>query len=163
MFASIQLLRSQLQHLKGFLFTCKDPIAEDVRRRIWPREYLWDDIHQYSLLVSKQALTVNLIFLSFFLLHSWKGGTSLPKMLVFSTFVENMQAKLLYKLKRGHWLYSCVLLQDLIQVQSGQMAHHLKKIIAHCTKHVYKCKVSKLCFPVLVLSILVKFEPVNDY
>ncbi|KAL9971169.1 hypothetical protein ACROYT_G023660 [Oculina patagonica] len=75
----VKVLRSQLQHLKGFLFTCKDPIAEDVRRRIWPREYLWDDIHQYSLL-------------------------------------------------------------DLIQVQSGQLAHHLKKIIAHCTKHVYKCK-----------------------
>lgn len=47
-----QVLRSQLQHLKGFIFTCKDPIAEEVRRRIWPREYLWDDIHQYSLLVS---------------------------------------------------------------------------------------------------------------
>lgn len=31
--------------------------------------------------------------------------------------------------------------KDLIQVQSGQLAHHLKKIIAHCTKHVYKCKV----------------------
>ncbi|XP_027041520.1 uncharacterized protein LOC113669648 [Pocillopora damicornis] len=75
----VKVLRSQLQHLKGFLFTCKDPIAEDVRRRIWPREYLWDDIHQYSLL-------------------------------------------------------------DLIQVQSGQLAHHLKKVIAHCTKHVYKCK-----------------------
>ncbi|XP_022806244.1 uncharacterized protein LOC111343345 isoform X2 [Stylophora pistillata] len=75
----IKVLRSQLKHLKGFIFTCKDQIAEDVRRRIWPREYLWDDIHQYSLL-------------------------------------------------------------DLIQVQSGQLAHHLKKIIAHCTKHVYKCK-----------------------
>ena len=32
-------------------------------------------------------------------------------------------------------------LKDLIQVQSGQLAHHLKKVIAHCTKHVYKCKV----------------------
>ena len=31
--------------------------------------------------------------------------------------------------------------KDLIQVQSGQLAHHLKKVIAHCTKHVYKCKV----------------------
>lgn len=75
----VMVLRSQLQHLKGFVYTCKDPIADEVRRRIWPREYLWDDIHQYSLL-------------------------------------------------------------DLIQVQSGQLAHHLKKIIAHCTKHVYKCK-----------------------
>lgn len=78
----VKLLRSQLQHLKGFVFTCKDSIAEEVRRRIWPREYLWDDIHQYSLL-------------------------------------------------------------DLIQVQTGQLAHHLKKIISHCTKHVYKCKLCR--------------------
>lgn len=75
----VKLLRLQLQNLKGFVFTCKDTIAEEVRRRMWPREYLWDDIHQYSLL-------------------------------------------------------------DLTQVQSGQLAQHLKKIIAHCTKHVYKCK-----------------------
>ena len=38
-------------------------------------------------------------------------------------------------------LASCLPFQDLIQVQSGQLSHHLKKIIAHCTKHVYKCKV----------------------
>ncbi|CAB3986573.1 Hypothetical predicted protein, partial [Paramuricea clavata] len=44
-------LRIQLQSLKGYVMTCKNSmISEDVKRRMWPREYLWDDIHQYSLL-----------------------------------------------------------------------------------------------------------------
>lgn len=74
-------LRIQLQHLKGYVLTCRSiMISEEVKRRMWPREYLWDDIHQYSLL-------------------------------------------------------------DLIQVNSGQLQHHLKKIISFCKKHVYGCEV----------------------
>lgn len=74
-------LRIQLRHLKGYIMTCRNTmIAEDVKRRMWPREYLWDDMHQYSLL-------------------------------------------------------------DLIQVNSGQLQHHLKKIISFCKKHVYSCEV----------------------
>ncbi|XP_028393571.1 uncharacterized protein LOC114517923 [Dendronephthya gigantea] len=73
-------LRGQLQHMKGYITTCRTSmVAEDVKRRMWPREYLWDDIHQYSLL-------------------------------------------------------------DLIQVDSGQLQHHLKKIISFCKKHVYGCE-----------------------
>ncbi|XP_046851023.1 uncharacterized protein LOC124444445 [Xenia sp. Carnegie-2017] len=74
-------LRMQLQHMKGYVMTCKNSmIFEDVRRRMWPRDYLWDDIHQYSLL-------------------------------------------------------------DLIQVNSGQLHHHIRKIISFCKKHVYECEV----------------------
>ena len=38
-----------------------------MRRRIWPREYLWDDIHQYSLLVSDTLFKCVYYFLAKFL------------------------------------------------------------------------------------------------
>ena len=77
----VKQMRVQLQNLKGYVMTCRNSmISEDVKRRMWPREYLWDDIHQYSLL-------------------------------------------------------------DLIQVNSGQLQHYLKKIISFCKKHVYGCEV----------------------
>ncbi|XP_066911215.1 pleckstrin homology domain-containing family M member 1-like [Clytia hemisphaerica] len=74
----VKTLRQQLQYVKEYIQTCRNEIAEDFRIRLWPREYLCDDIHQYSLL-------------------------------------------------------------DLIQVHSGQLSHHLKKVIAQFTKHIYKC------------------------
>ncbi|XP_065060890.1 pleckstrin homology domain-containing family M member 3-like [Rhopilema esculentum] len=74
----VKILRIQLQHLKGFILTCKNDVAEDFRKRLWPREYLCDDIHQYSAL-------------------------------------------------------------DLVQVHTGQLTNHLRKIISFFTKHVYKC------------------------
>ena len=46
----MKYLRIQLQHIKEYVQTCRQEVAEDFRRRLWPREYLCDDIHQYSLL-----------------------------------------------------------------------------------------------------------------
>jgi len=74
----VKILRIQLQHLKGYILTCKNGIAEDFRKRLWPREYLCDDVHQYSAL-------------------------------------------------------------DLVQVHTGQLANHLRKVIIQFSKHVYKC------------------------
>ncbi|CAH1772702.1 unnamed protein product [Owenia fusiformis] len=45
----IKLLRTQLSSLKSYLFTCKQSIADDLRKRVWPKEYLYNDIHMYSL------------------------------------------------------------------------------------------------------------------
>ncbi|XP_050411842.1 run domain Beclin-1-interacting and cysteine-rich domain-containing protein isoform X1 [Patella vulgata] len=45
----VKLLRIQLFYLKTYLFTCKQSVAEELRRRVWPREFLYDNIHVYSL------------------------------------------------------------------------------------------------------------------
>ena len=43
-------------------------------------------------------------------------------------------------------IYICQIssFKDLIQVHSGQLRHHLKKIISFCKKHVYGCEVSQI-------------------
>lgn len=46
----VKLLRLQLLYIKEYVQTCRNEVTEDFRIRLWPREYLCDDIHQYSLL-----------------------------------------------------------------------------------------------------------------
>ncbi|XP_077870353.1 pleckstrin homology domain-containing family M member 1-like [Saccoglossus kowalevskii] len=74
----VKQVRSQLTYLKAYLFTCKQSVAEELRRRVWPKEYMLDNVHLYSV-------------------------------------------------------------TDLIQVQSGQLLPHLKKIINFAAKHVKNC------------------------
>ncbi|CDQ76686.1 unnamed protein product [Oncorhynchus mykiss] len=47
--AAVLRLRQQLQSLRAYLFSCRAAVAEDLRRRIFPREYLLQHIHLYSL------------------------------------------------------------------------------------------------------------------
>lgn len=47
--ASVLTLRQRLQSLRAYLFSCRAAIAEDLRRRIFPREYLLQHIHLYSM------------------------------------------------------------------------------------------------------------------
>ncbi|KAF6733790.1 Pleckstrin homology domain-containing family M member 3 [Oryzias melastigma] len=49
-------LRQQLQSLRAYLFSCRATIAEDLRRRIFPREYLLQHIHLYSLADLQQVI-----------------------------------------------------------------------------------------------------------
>lgn len=44
----IQKLREQLFYLKAYMFTCKQSIAEDFRKSLWPKEYMYESIHRYS-------------------------------------------------------------------------------------------------------------------
>ncbi|CAI5442307.1 unnamed protein product [Caenorhabditis angaria] len=41
-------LREKLQYVSMYLFTCRESVAEDFRRRIWPKEYLHSEIDKYS-------------------------------------------------------------------------------------------------------------------
>ncbi|KAI8488647.1 positive regulation of ruffle assembly [Branchiostoma belcheri] len=75
----LQTLRLQLKYVKAYLFTCNQSVAEDLRKRVWPKDYMLDRIHLYSVV-------------------------------------------------------------DLLQVTSGQLQQHLKKVVKHATKHVYKCQ-----------------------
>ncbi|XP_074047606.1 pleckstrin homology domain-containing family M member 3 isoform X2 [Macrotis lagotis] len=47
--ATVVRLRQQLKSLRAYLFSCRAAVAEDLRRRIFPREYLLQQIHLYSL------------------------------------------------------------------------------------------------------------------
>ncbi|GAB6019672.1 pleckstrin y domain containing, M (with RUN domain) member 1 [Chamberlinius hualienensis] len=44
----IQLLRTQLNYLRSYLFTCRESVAEEMRRKMWPRDYMYEHIHLYS-------------------------------------------------------------------------------------------------------------------
>lgn len=45
----LQILRKQLCHLKTYLFTCKQSIADEFRKSMWPKEYLYEGVHTYTL------------------------------------------------------------------------------------------------------------------
>lgn len=46
--ANLQALRMQLNILRGYLFTCNKPVVEELKKLIWPREYLFEHVHLYS-------------------------------------------------------------------------------------------------------------------
>ncbi|XP_042162708.1 pleckstrin homology domain-containing family M member 3-like [Oncorhynchus tshawytscha] len=54
--AAVLRLRQQLQSLRAYLFSCRAAVAEDLRRRIFPRDYLLQHIHLYSLADLQQVI-----------------------------------------------------------------------------------------------------------
>lgn len=46
--ATLQMLRIQLNFLRAYLFTCREPVIEELQKRVWPREYLYENVHLYS-------------------------------------------------------------------------------------------------------------------
>uniref|UniRef100_A0A8C6WZI2 Pleckstrin homology domain containing, family M, member 3 n=1 Tax=Neogobius melanostomus TaxID=47308 RepID=A0A8C6WZI2_9GOBI len=54
--SSVLRLRQQLQSLRAYLFNCRAAVAEDLRRRISPREHLLQHIHLYSLADLQQVI-----------------------------------------------------------------------------------------------------------
>ncbi|XP_042316382.1 pleckstrin homology domain-containing family M member 3 [Sceloporus undulatus] len=54
--ATVVRLRQQLKSLRAYLFSCRAAVAEDLRRRIFPREYLLQQIHLYSLADLQQVI-----------------------------------------------------------------------------------------------------------
>ncbi|XP_026764449.2 pleckstrin homology domain-containing family M member 1-like [Galleria mellonella] len=47
--AQLQELRIQLNFLRAYIFTCREPIIEELQKRVWPREYLYDHVHLYTI------------------------------------------------------------------------------------------------------------------
>lgn len=44
--------RIQLENLSAYLLTCRENVMESLKKMLWPREYLYEKIHLYSLSVS---------------------------------------------------------------------------------------------------------------
>ncbi|XP_013193172.2 uncharacterized protein LOC106136994 [Amyelois transitella] len=47
--AQLQELRIQLNFLRAYIFTCREPVIEELQKRVWPREYLYDHVHLYTI------------------------------------------------------------------------------------------------------------------
>ncbi|XP_047515183.1 uncharacterized protein LOC125056214 [Pieris napi] len=47
--ANLQELRVQLNFLRAYIFTCREPVIEELQKRVWPREYLYDHVHLYTI------------------------------------------------------------------------------------------------------------------
>ncbi|CAK1548382.1 unnamed protein product [Leptosia nina] len=47
--ANLQELRIQLNFLRAYIFTCREPVIEELQKRVWPREYLYDHVHLYTI------------------------------------------------------------------------------------------------------------------
>lgn len=52
----IRSLRVKLSLIAMYLLSCKQSVAEDLKRRLWPSDYLYTDIHLYSVKVSLYLL-----------------------------------------------------------------------------------------------------------
>ncbi|XP_044256164.1 pleckstrin homology domain-containing family M member 1 [Tribolium madens] len=46
--AQLQILRNQLNFLRAYLYTCREPVIEQLQKQMWPREYMYEHVHQYS-------------------------------------------------------------------------------------------------------------------
>lgn len=47
----LRRLRTKLSLVVMYLLSCKQSTAEDIKRRLWPHDYLYTDIHLYSFTV----------------------------------------------------------------------------------------------------------------
>ncbi|XP_063634562.1 uncharacterized protein LOC134805183 [Cydia splendana] len=47
--AQLQELRIQLNFLRAYIFSCREPVIEELQKRVWPREYLYDHVHLYTI------------------------------------------------------------------------------------------------------------------
>lgn len=47
--AQLQLLRIKLNFIRAYLFTCCESIIDNLQKLLWPKEYLYEHIHQYSI------------------------------------------------------------------------------------------------------------------
>ncbi|KAL7297965.1 hypothetical protein TKK_0008980 [Trichogramma kaykai] len=46
--AQLQSLRLQLNLLRAYLFTCREPVIESFQKKLSPKKYLYEHVHQYS-------------------------------------------------------------------------------------------------------------------
>ncbi|CAG9782852.1 unnamed protein product [Diatraea saccharalis] len=47
--AHLQDLRIQLNFLRAYIFTCREHVIEELQKRVWPREYLYEHLHLYTI------------------------------------------------------------------------------------------------------------------
>jgi len=47
--AQLQCLRIQLNLLRAYLFTCREPVIESLQQKVASKKYLYEHVHQYSI------------------------------------------------------------------------------------------------------------------
>ncbi|KAK9890427.1 hypothetical protein WA026_010516 [Henosepilachna vigintioctopunctata] len=47
--SELQTLRNQLNYLRAYLYTCREPIIGELQKLLYPREYMYEHVHRYSI------------------------------------------------------------------------------------------------------------------
>lgn len=59
--SQLQDLRVRLNLLRAYLFTCREPVIEELQKLVWPREYLYEHVHLYSVADLMEILSGSLL------------------------------------------------------------------------------------------------------
>lgn len=54
--ANLQSMRIQLNFLRDYLFTCREPVIEELQQQINGKNYMYEHVDQYSISVSSNNL-----------------------------------------------------------------------------------------------------------
>lgn len=65
--AQLQSLRNQLNFLRAYLYTCREPIIEQLQKLICAKEYMYEHIHLYSFAVKFSYIFLPLFTHEYFL------------------------------------------------------------------------------------------------
>lgn len=88
-----QQLRKQLCHLKTYLFTCKQSIADEFRKSMWPKEYLYEGVHNYTLAVSQTYINKHIFYFQIWLRNIisglWWHSANNIAMIIFASELGN--------------------------------------------------------------------------
>ncbi|KAL0277148.1 UNVERIFIED_CONTAM: hypothetical protein PYX00_004525 [Menopon gallinae] len=45
----LRTMRFRLNLLRAYLYTCREPVILELQKKVWPRDYLYENIHTYTL------------------------------------------------------------------------------------------------------------------
>ncbi|KPP64556.1 pleckstrin-like domain-containing family M member 3-like [Scleropages formosus] len=131
--AAVLRLRQQLQSLRAYLFSCRAAVAEDLRRRIFPREYLLQHIHLYSLADLQQGAVEDV------------GGCGMLSARSCSA-VQPRLTSLAAASRHSSWRLAHASVDNSTNelnfgptVIDGKLAPFLSKVIKFASSHVYSC------------------------
>ncbi|VDN23495.1 unnamed protein product [Cylicostephanus goldi] len=151
MLRTMKMLREQLQIASMYLFNCRESIADDFRRRVWPREHLYNDIHAYSIS-------------DLLLLHNGQLEKQVRGFLKHA--VDHVMHCSLCR-QKGFICEICEANEDLLLLHNGQLEKQVRGFLKHAVDHVMHCSLCRqkgfICEICEANEVIYPFETERTY